>query len=94
MSIVRACYRRPSAYVRGPLLANIRKLPIRQFGVAWWSSHSSQQINALLLDCTYLKCQITSSVENCLLGRLETLCKQFCHKLHMKRLQLHQKLNL
>ena len=36
--------------VREPVLADIRKLLIRQFGLAWWSSRFSYQIAALLLD--------------------------------------------
>ena len=79
--------------VRGPLLADIRKLLIRQLGLAWWSTFQSSD-RCLVIGSTNLKCQTASSVENGLLGRLETLCRRFCHKLHMQMLQLHQKLLL
>ena len=78
--------------VRSPLLSSIRVLLSRRFGVTWWSSRSSAQIVALCLDSSNINDQINHSVEGSFLCRLETLGRRLCHKLHMKRLQLYQKI--
>lgn len=78
--------------VRSPLLSSVRVLLIRRFGVTWWSSRSSAQIVALCLDSSNINDQINHSVEGSFLCRLETLGRRLCHKLHMKRLQLYQKI--
>lgn len=86
--------------LRCPALFEVRKLPFAairrllagQFGMEWWSSRSNVQLVEVLMDSMNLLQQVTHSVENSLLVRLEALSRRFCYKLHMKWLQLHQKL--
>ena len=55
-------------------------------------SGSSEQIVALCLDGSNITVQSNYIPEEGFVGRLAALCRHFCHKLHMKRLQLHRKL--
>ena len=71
---------------------SIRKLLSQNFGMSWWRSRSSEQIVALCLDGSNITVQSNYIPEEGFVGRLEALCRHFCHKLHMKRLQLHRKL--
>ena len=80
------------AEVRGPHISSTRKLLSQNFGMSWWRSRSSEQIVALCLDGSNITVQSNYIPEEGFVGRLEALCRHFCHKLHMKRLQLHRKL--
>ena len=78
--------------VRSPLFSSIRQLVISHLGSSWWLTRSDPQIVGLCVDSTNIKSQTQSAIEECFLERLEMLGRCFCHKLHIKRLQLHQKL--
>ena len=78
--------------VRSPLFSSIRQILISHLGSSWWLTRSGPQIVRLCVDSNNIKSQTQSAIEECFLERLEMLGRHFCHKLHIKRLQLHQKL--
>ena len=78
--------------VRSPLFSPIRQLLISHLGSSRWLTRSGSQIVRLCVDSTNIKSHTQSAIEKCFLERLEMLGRRFCHKLHMKRLQVHQKL--
>ena len=78
--------------VRSHLFSSIRQLLISHLGSSWWLTRSGTQIVRLCVDSTNLMSQTQSAIEECFLERLEMLGRRFCHKLHIKNFQLHQKL--
>ena len=81
--------------VRSPLFSSTRQLLISYLGSSWWltrTQRSGPQIVRLCVDSTNIRSQTQSAIEECFLERLEMLGRHFCHKLHIKILQLHQKL--
>ena len=78
--------------VRSALVSSIRQLLISHLGSSWWLTRSGPQIVRLCVDSANIKSQTQSAIEECFLERLEMLGRRFGHKLHIKRLQLHQKL--
>ena len=78
--------------VRSHLFSSIRQLLNSHLGSSWWLTRSGPQIVRLCVESTNIKSQTQSVIEECFLELLEMLGRRFCHKLHIKRLQLHQKL--